>query len=445
MIDVQQLTQWKLEWRRMVADNITGALSALEERLPNYSPKFNTLIALRGRLNDANRNRIMGVMSNEDLQLEYNRIRQALLELIEALELDDFLPQPLGAGAPGQRGLLLHKIPARMEVNREVVCIIRLAFDEAAIVRDIDLDEDVEVKQIAVSKVMHAELIDPNAEPAFSIRTYSDEEQFLQKGEYTEWKYYVKPLREGTFALLLKVSVVEKVEGEDRRRNLSWEEKVQIVTDPVEEEPVFQAVGLAVGEGATEEEPGTSRSVFPGQPAAQIGKGGIDYSKLEDMIGPIIKDDNWSKSKGIDYSKLEDMIGQVVNPAPPPFQPMPASPSPQAPARRRGINIRRLSIAATILLVVGIALFQIPAFYSSKSAEVGSDPAAVQADWKRAKEEPSEESFKNFLEAHPAAPEAEDALWELARLKSDTAAFREYLEKFPQGKYAEEARKWVGE
>lgn len=421
MIDVQQLTQWKLEWRRMVADNITGALGAMEERLPNYSPKFNTLIALRGRLNDANRNRIMGVMSNEDLQLEYNRIRQALLELIEALELDDFLPQPLGAGAPGQRGLLLHKIPARMEVNREVVCIIRLAFDEAAIVRDIDLDEDVEVKQIAVSKVMHAELIDPNAEPAFAIRTYSDEEQFLQKGEYTEWKYYVKPLREGTFALLLKVSVVEKVEGEDRRRNLSWEEKVQIVTDAVEEEAVFHTVGLAVGDAAAEEEPGTSRGVFPGQPAAQAGKGGIDYSKLEDMIG------------------------QVVNPAPPPFQPMPASPRPQAPARRRGINIRRLSIAATILLVVGIALFQIPAFYSSKSAEVGSDAAAVQADWKRAKEEPSEEGFKNFLEEHPAAPEAEDALWELARLKSDTAAYRQYLEKFPQGKYAEEARKWLGE
>ncbi|MCB0568707.1 MAG: hypothetical protein KDC66_03040, partial [Phaeodactylibacter sp.] len=78
MVDAQQLTQWKQEWRRMVADNITDALSALEERLPNFSPKFNILIALRGQLNDANRDRIMGVVSNEGLQLAYNRIRQGL-------------------------------------------------------------------------------------------------------------------------------------------------------------------------------------------------------------------------------------------------------------------------------------------------------------------------------------------------------------------------------
>ncbi|HQU58116.1 MAG: hypothetical protein KDD02_04470 [Phaeodactylibacter sp.] len=416
MIDTQQLTLWKQEWRRLVADNITGALSALEEHLPAYSPKFNTIIGLRGRLNDANRNRIMGVLSNEDLQLEYNRIRQGLLELIDALELDDFLPQPLGAGAPAQRGLLLHKIPARMEVDKEVVCIIRLAYDEVSIVRDMELNEDVEVKQISVSKVMYAELLDPNETPAFAIRTYSDEEQFLQKGEYTEWKYYVKPLREGTFALLMKISVVEKVEGEERRRNLSWEEKVQIVSEAVEEESVFQATGVLVGEASRE----TTRSIFsdlPGATPTETGSGGIDFSKLEEVLNPMVQP-----------------------PAPQPPPPRPAAP---APARRRGLNIRRLSIAATVLLAIGVALFQIPSFFSSKSS--GDDRAPeIKEEWKDLRDTLDEKAFEDFLEKHPTAPEAEDALWELTKLKKDSAAYREYLGRFPDGKYVEQARQWLG-
>ena len=410
MVDAQQLTQWKQEWRRMVADNITDALSALEERLPNFSPKFNILIALRGQLNDANRDRIMGVVSNEGLQLAYNRIRQGLLELIDALEVQDFLP-PLGAGEPNQRGLLLHKIPGRMEVGKEVACIIRLAFDEAAIVRDIDLDEDVEVKHVAVSKVMHAELIDPNEQPAFAIRTYSDEEQFLEKGQYTEWKYYVKPLREGTFALLLKVSVVEKVDGVDRRRNLTWEEKVQIVTETVREEAVFQPTGVAVGGETTIAGPEKPRAIFTDVPGGAVAP-----------------------------PRFEELMEKAVQPAPP----MPA-PAPPQQARRRRINVRRLSVAATILLVVGFALFQIPSFYSSNPADTKTEEEVVRSDWEKAENEAGEESFEQFLNKYPDAPEAEEALWELAKLKKDSSAYRGYLSKYPEGEHAEEARLLLGE
>ena len=222
MISSEQLRQWKQEWRQLLTESIAKALEAIEKQLPVFSPKYKLLINLRARLNEANQGRIAGILSNEQLQLEYNRIRMSLLETIDALAIDDFQAKPLGQ-SPDERkkGYLLHKIPPQMQVDREEECIIRLAYEQAVIVQDIELSEAVEIKQVTVSKIMQAELIDPNAEPAFAIRTWSDEEQFLQEGEYTEWKFWVKPLREGTFALLLKVSVVEVVEGKERTRNLT--------------------------------------------------------------------------------------------------------------------------------------------------------------------------------------------------------------------------------
>ena len=427
MLDQAQLTQWKQQWRRLVADSIAEALSALEERLPDYSPKFKVLIALRGQLNDANSNRIMGVLSSEALQLEYNRLRKGLLDLIEGLVVEDFLPQPLAAGSPAQRGFLLHKIPGRMEVERETACIIRLAYEQAAIARDLELDEDVEVKQVTVSKVMHAELIDPNSEPAFAIRSFSDEEQFLQAGEYTEWKFFVRPLRPGAFTLLIKVSVVERVEGQDRRRNLSWEESVQVVTQAVEEEAVFQTSGIVIGAAAedgprkTESQPKPSLAPFPAFEEIAVGNEDFDFD-------------------------------HYVQPTPPPA-PVVEPTAPQAPTRLRRFSIRKLSIAATVLLAIGLALFYFPGLYQSPTYHQIEEPGAVIKGEEiigdirqRFPQGPaSKAELEEFLkEEYPQPIEAEAAWWELTKQADDSAAYRKYLKLYPDGKYAEQARRRLG-
>ncbi|MCB9039733.1 MAG: hypothetical protein H6557_24205 [Lewinellaceae bacterium] len=407
MISAEQLGEWKREWRRLVADSIAKALEAMEEKLPDFSPKYKLLVSLRARLNEANQGRIAGTLSNEQLQLEYNRIRMSLLETIDALAADDF-QQPMGQSPEGRRkGYLLHKIPPQMQVGKEEECIIRLAYEQAAIVQDIELSEAVEVKQITVSKIMQAELIDPNAEPAFAIRTWSDEEQFLQEGEYTEWKFWVKPLREGTFALLLKISVVEVIEGRERTRNLTWEEKVQIITEAPQMEPAFRESGIAFAYSSAE---GLEKEAVPSPPRAGGATRGIDFEDIR---------------KAYDIPTIQEEA---------PRYPQPSAP---APGRSRGRNIRRLSIAATVLIVVGVALAQLQLFTSEGSRPVDVVSPVPEDDEKGS---PSPADTVMAPEDAVKSGQAEEALWEQARKTGERRYYEQYLELYPEGRYAGEAR-----
>ncbi|MBK7409136.1 MAG: SUMF1/EgtB/PvdO family nonheme iron enzyme [Saprospirales bacterium] len=96
---------------------------------------------------------------------------------------------------------------------------------------------------------MEVELIDSAEPPAFAIRTFNREEQFIEKDEYTEWIFFVRPLREGQFPLLLRVSVIEKIGEKERVRDIVLEETVVIVAETVEEtaDVSFKASGYVVG------------------------------------------------------------------------------------------------------------------------------------------------------------------------------------------------------
>lgn len=52
----------------------------------------------------------------------------------------------------------------------------------------------------------------------------------LDGDEYTEWRFYVTPLREGQYILEVKVAVIELVDGEKELRERVLEEEVQIIS-----------------------------------------------------------------------------------------------------------------------------------------------------------------------------------------------------------------------
>jgi len=245
-MDATTLETLKSEWRKLVAESIGDAINALKKHIPEFSRKYDALILLESRLNDANLKNIQNIISDEDLQIQYNQIRADLLLYISALEVQDFeLP---ASASKGKSGALLYKIPKEMQLEVETKCLVRLAFDKPTIIKNIELTEDVEIRDVRVTDVMQVELIDPSIEQPFRIRSFSDEEQFVEKDAYTEWIFYVKPMQAGTFPLMLKVSVVEKVQGKDRVRNIVWEEQVQIIaTAPKQAEAEFEDSGLVVG------------------------------------------------------------------------------------------------------------------------------------------------------------------------------------------------------
>lgn len=244
-MEIQKLTEQKNHWRRLLLDDIGQAIKAMLEDFPEHAPKHNDLLQLKGRLYAVNKDRINGIVNQEELERRYNSIRHDLLAFVDDLEPKDF-QLPMGAPLPpGKNGHLLHKIPRQMQLEEETRCVIRLAYDLQSIVQDISLSQEVEIQEVSVSEIMYAAIIDPNEIPAFSIRSFSDEEQFLETDTYTEWLFWVKPLRIGTFPLMLKVSVVEMIHGQERKRNLIWEEQVQIRTKMEElEEPAFQNLGI---------------------------------------------------------------------------------------------------------------------------------------------------------------------------------------------------------
>ena len=231
-MDKKQLHSKKVEWQKAILESVSEVLDAIEELMPESAAKHNILLTLKKRYDRIHEHRMMGKSSDEQLRVWDNMLHSHVLEFIDELSPEDFKPAPvvLGKGQkfPG-KGFLLHKIPRQMAVGKEEECIVRLAFEQSFIDANLASTDEVEIKNIVVSEIMQADLIDPNTRPAFKIRTFSDAEQFLQGGDYTEWKFWVTPLRQGAFKLILKISVVEIIKGKERIRNISFEEKVEIV------------------------------------------------------------------------------------------------------------------------------------------------------------------------------------------------------------------------
>ena len=262
-----ELTELKRRLRQLLPDEgISAVISALKEVLPEVAPKFSSVFQLETRLNMANRDKIRGVLSQEQLELAYNRISADLIEFVDNLQEADFAP----AGAAAKTGSILYKIPHTMQLERESRCVVRLAFEEEAIIRNIELTGAV-LKPVRVSEVMEVALVDPNDDPAFEIREVNSTEQFLEKGDFTEWLFYVTPLRTGEYPLALRVSVVEVVAGKDRKKEIVLEETIQVVAesedDGYEETATFQNSGYTFSYSAETDAPAAPAAPAQASPA----------------------------------------------------------------------------------------------------------------------------------------------------------------------------------
>jgi uncharacterized protein (TIGR02145 family) len=220
------------------------------------------------------------------------------------------------------RGGLLYSIPGGMEVGQESRCEVRIAFDKAALLADFDISKEHAVRDIRVSNLMEVELMDPapGGAAAFAVRTLSSAEQFIDPNDYTQWIFYVKALREGIYPLALKVTVIEVVDGKERRKEIVLEENIEV------------------------------KNALPEEPESGGYKTGYSFD-----------------------------LAEVMPPAPPPFVPAPSPlvqpQQPMAPKRRNTAWIRA---AAGVAIVVIAALIVLPDLFlgGNKDVEkIGDNPA----------------------------------------------------------------------
>ncbi len=275
MVNLKQLKQ-QLQ-NLLGKGQLSPIIRELKKLLPEQSARLKALILLEKRQNDANLKRLRGTLSDQQLQLEYNQISADLLLFIDSLEDADFDPSQTASAVAQEgkvrQGSILYKVPDHMTLNEETLCVVRVAFDETQIVRDIDLNEHVKLVQRRVSNIMQAQLYDPSDEKPFRITTPNDAEQFVDEDDYTEWLFMVTPVLPGEHPLWLKIAVIEEVRGKERKREVVLRQKINIATEaaPVSEVlPDFKQVmelSLAFGmERYSEVPPKTSFDIDLMQP-----------------------------------------------------------------------------------------------------------------------------------------------------------------------------------
>ena len=166
---------------------------------------------------------------------------------IENLDLDKDLDinrpapgasAPISAQAPAApqaqtQGGILYSIPTKMSLNIETKCIVRIAFDKKILKKVDEKFEEEKTKDITVSEVMEVELLELGTGKAFEIQSVNSKEQVLVKDDFTEWQFYVKPLKSGSYKLLLKVAIIQRINDKDRRKEMVLDETVTVITEGV--------------------------------------------------------------------------------------------------------------------------------------------------------------------------------------------------------------------
>ncbi|MBK8653021.1 MAG: hypothetical protein IPN20_03695 [Haliscomenobacter sp.] len=108
-----------------------------------------------------------------------------------------------------KKGSLLYHIPEKMQVAKETRCRIRIAFDKKTLLEKIQQTSNTKVEDIRIAEVMQVKLIDLQNPRHFPSAHTTARINSLKKTN-TLSGYFVKPLREGRFLLLLQVSVIGK-------------------------------------------------------------------------------------------------------------------------------------------------------------------------------------------------------------------------------------------
>ncbi len=223
-------------------EGISFVIKSLKDLLPADSPKYDLLIALEADYRQLKLDSFEGILDKEEENRIAAQLRRRVLEFLQSLEAEDFDRRTrrsrLAPEQKIQRGHVLYRIPKQMQLGKETRCLVRIAFDKAMIVEDLDLDENTELRsQVRISDYMKVELTDPGSQEVFAIRSTSETVQFIDADDFTEWKFYVQPLQPGEHVLELKVTVMLRINGEDRVREKTLEESVVIVTEaPAEAE-----------------------------------------------------------------------------------------------------------------------------------------------------------------------------------------------------------------
>ena len=348
-------------------------------------------------------------------------------------------PMVVGAGESGSRqGSILYNIPDRMELGRDTRCEVRIAFDRSALLVTLEEQEQATIKDIRISELMEVDLLDPSDGPdrPFAVRAITSREQFLDPKEYTQWIFYVKALREGTFPLLLKVTVVEVLLGKERKREIVLEETVTVIAALEEEMAAggYRQTGVQFTLGRSL--PGIPAQIEQTQPARRIGRNlplGLIAALALLLVAVFALPDLLQEPSDHPSALVREKVDSAT------------------PAGRLILEYQTLAEAALAEEPVNWTKAE---FYYEKALSVAQDNGFVTAELQerlaavsaRPDTSDTEGQIAENVEIKSTDPRQEggaqaDTLsaelraWQGARRQNTAVAYRDFLEEFPESRY----------
>ena len=228
---IKTLPEIIAEIKACLTQSMEEAFDKLEQYLSNTSNQYNDFLHLKAMFKEAQKEELLGLQNDADTDITINRIRTAFLHLLDELKEDDIAAKEII-----RKGQLLYYIPTLMSLQQAYKCLVRLAISKELILSNLTLDAAPETEAIRISKVMSVALIDISGNQHFSITAINSAEQYIEDDDYTEWTFYVTPLKNGTYPLLLKITTVQVINQKERKKELVLEKLVKIVATVVPEE-----------------------------------------------------------------------------------------------------------------------------------------------------------------------------------------------------------------
>ncbi|WP_051286973.1 toll/interleukin-1 receptor domain-containing protein [Algoriphagus mannitolivorans] len=200
----------------------------------------------------------------DDLASRLSNMNTLTLELMRSKEYQPLLSalkegiNPPPAPTPSKKeGKVLYHIPGMMQVDTWTRCTVRLAWDEILLQENLKIpEEERSIESIRLGEIMQVSLIQGKGGSNFEIHALNNEEQFISEDDFTEWLFEVKPLIAGKFSLILRISLIQIIEGKERKKDLVLEREVTAEAVVPQALPKFETAesGLSISKKPAEQD-----------------------------------------------------------------------------------------------------------------------------------------------------------------------------------------------
>lgn len=236
-------------WEKKIKELNKGAkrLTSIAD-IQSISDEINLYTDIRGAFDQ-----LAGLLSNMNLlTLDLMRSKQfsPLLDVLSVAnqEKGDTPQEDKKKPPSAKEGKVLYHIPSMMEVESWSRCTVRVAWEELLLLEDLDIpEEDRLIESIRLGEVMQVALIESPAEGNFSIQPLTNQEQIVSEDEFTQWLFDVKPFKQGRFKLLLRVTLIQIVQGKERTKDIVLERTVTTESTVPRALPRFDVVKERIG------------------------------------------------------------------------------------------------------------------------------------------------------------------------------------------------------